>query len=234
MQARRGAVEQPRVRGILTNMTATASPRRRRGQVAAATDAERHVATRAERRLVLQLCGTRERRLATRDDAARLVASADADRLSQMLGHLRITGLVGMRLLELGVGVDPRLEQEVERWTAQARDLGRTHELTTLAILEGLERAGTRALALKGSVLAREVYGDVGMRSSGDIDILVAPAQLAGAVDVVSGMGWTRQAVASRTAPLPVLHETLVHPTLPRVELHWRVHWYETQFAADA
>ncbi len=30
------------------------------------------------------------------------------------------------------------------------------------------------------------------------------------------------------------LHETLVHPTLPRVELHWRVHWYERRFAADA
>jgi Uncharacterised nucleotidyltransferase len=234
MQARRGAVELPRVRGILTNMTATASPRRRREHVAAATDAERHVGTRAERRLVLLLCGTRERRLATRDDAARLVTSADSDRLRQMLGHLRLTGLVGRRLLELGVGVDPRLEEEIERWTAQARDLGRTHELTTLAILDGLERAGIRALALKGSVLAREVYGDVGMRSSGDIDILVAPARLAGALEVVRGMGWTRQTVASRTAPLPVLHETLLHPTLPRVELHWRVHWYETLFATDA
>jgi hypothetical protein len=31
-----------------------------------------------------------------------------------------------------------------------------------------------------------------------------------------------------------VLHETLTHPSLPRVELHWRIHWYETRFAADA
>ncbi len=30
------------------------------------------------------------------------------------------------------------------------------------------------------------------------------------------------------------LHETLLHPELPRIELHWRVHWYERQFAADA
>jgi ActR/RegA family two-component response regulator len=30
------------------------------------------------------------------------------------------------------------------------------------------------------------------------------------------------------------LHESLVHPTLPRVELHWRVHWYETRFATEA
>ena len=25
-----------------------------------------------------------------------------------------------------------------------------------------------------------------------------------------------------------------LHPSLPRVELHWRVHWYERRFAADA
>ena len=33
---------------------------------------------------------------------------------------------------------------------------------------------------------------------------------------------------------MPLLHETLVHPSLPRIELHWRVHWYERRFAADA
>jgi hypothetical protein len=47
-------------------------------------------------------------------------------------------------------------------------------------------------------------------------------------------MGWTHQCDTSRAAPLPALHESLAHPTLPRVELHWRIHWYETRFAADA
>ena len=30
------------------------------------------------------------------------------------------------------------------------------------------------------------------------------------------------------------LHEILTHSTMPRVELHWRVHWYEDRFAAAA
>jgi len=183
---------------------------------------------------VLLLCGTRERRRLATHEAARLAASVDAGRLSELLAHLRLTGLVGGRLRALGVGLDPRLVQEIDAWTEQARARGRTHELTTLAILGGLERAGIRALSLKGSVLARELYGDVGLRSAGDIDILVAPEQLPAAVEVVRTMGWTHDAPASRPAPLPVLHETLVHPSLPRVELHWRVHWYEAQFAADA
>jgi hypothetical protein len=228
----RGAVERPRLRGILINMTATAAPSH--GHDFPVPDAERPAAAPAERRLVLLLCGTRARRRLGQDEAALLAASADADRLGRLLGHLRLTGLVGGRLMALGVAVDPRLEERIHEWTVGARELGRTHELTTLAILGELERKGVRALALKGSVLAREIYGDVGVRSAGDIDILVAPDDLAHAVEVVQRMGWAHQAVASRAAPLPVLHETLTHPSLPRVELHWRVHWYETRFSADA
>jgi hypothetical protein len=213
-------------------MTATASPGR--GRLAAAPEAKNHLATPVERRLVLLLCGSRERRRLNADRAVRLAASIDADRLSVLLAHLRLTGLVGGRLLELGVSIDPRLEEEIQSWTAQARGLGRTHELATLALLDELERKGIRALPLKGSVLAREIYGDVGVRTPGDIDILVAPEQLPAALEVVCGMGWTHQAVASHAAPLPVLHETLLHPALPRVELHWRMHWYETRFAVDA
>jgi hypothetical protein len=137
-------------------------------------------------------------------------------------------------LLELGVDVDPGLEQEIRDWMGRVRELGRTHELTTLALLEALEGAGIPALALKGSVLARELYGDVGVRTAGDIDILVAPGDLTGAVEVVARMGWAHQAASARVTSLPVLHETLTHLSLPRVELHWRVHWYETRFAADA
>jgi hypothetical protein len=47
-------------------------------------------------------------------------------------------------------------------------------------------------------------------------------------------MGWKWQSPVRRVNALPLLHETMVHPTLPSVELHWRVHWYEGEFAGDA
>jgi len=150
------------------------------------------------------------------------------------LERLHLTVLVGQRLLALGVGVEPQLEQEILSSTVVSRERGRTHELTTLAILGSLERAGIRALALKGSVLARDLYDDVASRRSGDIDILVAAPDLGSAIAVTEGMGWRWQQALSRTAELPVLHEELMHPTMPRVDLHWRVHWYEDRFAADA
>lgn len=228
-----GAVERGRSLDRRTILTATGLRGGTRGQISQLPVAPSSAMS-AEQRLALLLCATRERRRRTEDKAVSLVAQADPRRLSGLLDRLRLTGLAGARLLALGGRVDARLEAEIRRWTAQAAEAARTHELTTLAILTRLEQQGIRALALKGSVLAREVYGDVGVRSSGDIDILVAPESLVAAVEAVGRMGWTHQPVASRAGQLPVLHETLIHPSLPRAELHWRVHWYETRFAADA
>jgi hypothetical protein len=158
---------------------------------------------------------------------------ADARQLIALLDRLHVRVLVGQRLLALGTEVEPWLEGEIIASTAVARERGKMHELVTLGLLSSLEQAGIRALALKGSSLARELYGDVGARTAGDIDILVAPEDLGEAVAVVTKMQWATEPT-SRAAELPVLHERLHHPALPGVELHWRIHWYEDRFAADA
>ena len=115
-----------------------------------------------------------------------------------------------------------------------ARKWGAGTELACLQVLGRLEVAGIRALPLKGSILARQLYGDVAARSSVDIDILVDRNDLPDAVAAVEELGWSWEAEVRRREGLPALHERLVHPSLPRVELHWRVHWYEQRFAADA
>jgi hypothetical protein len=187
-----------------------------------------------ERALVLLLCGTEARRSARAGEAAALAAAADPVKLGALLRRQRLTGLVGSRLRGLGADLDPVLADEIASWTRVAAGHGRTNELVSLAILTELEQAGIRALPLKGSVLARELYDDVAARTAGDIDILVAPEDLARTVALLEGMDWRRERPESRATSLPVLHERLHHPTLPRVELHWRVHWYETRFSADA
>lgn len=186
-----------------------------------------------ERRLALLLCGTRSSRAARTEEAVRLVRLADAQRLGGIMERLHLFVLLGQRLMALEVGLDPRLEEEIVIRTDAARKGARLHELLTLAILDRLEQAQIRALGLKGSLLARELYGDAASRSSGDIDILVAPAQLRAAIEVVQRMGWTWNHPISRADRLPILHETLAQPPLPAVELHWRIHWYETRFSAD-
>jgi hypothetical protein len=180
------------------------------------------------------MCGTRTTREDRKDEANELLDRIDSSRLILLMDRLRLGGLVGRRLLDVGPRLDPWLEAQIGARIESARRDGTAHELISLAILAKLEQAGIRALGLKGSILARQVYDDPGARTAGDIDILVAAADLDQAIEVVEQMGWRHQRQDSRATHLPVLHETLARPELPCVELHWRVHWYETQFAADA
>ena len=180
------------------------------------------------------MCATRRTREDRGHEAVELLERIESSRLILLMDGLRLAGLVGRRLLDLGPSLDPWLEAQIRARLERARTDGTAHELISLAVLAGLEQVGIRALGLKGSILARQLYDDPGARTAGDIDILVAAADLEPAIAVVEQMGWQHERHASRATRLPVLHEELARPQLPRVELHWRVHWYETQFAADA
>ena len=100
-------------------------------------------------------------------------------------------------------------------------------ELATLRVAAALEAAGIANVPLKGPLLARSLHGDPGMRFSRDIDVLVARADLRPRRAPRS----SRSAGArSDGAGDPVLHLALTHDAgLPEVELHWRMHWYETR-----
>ncbi len=187
-----------------------------------------------ERRLIQLLCGTQARRGERRGEMSELLGEIDDDRLVALLKRINLLVLLGGRLLSLGLRDLPELERELESFSYQARRWGTANELASLQILDRLHAAGIRAVPLKGSLLARELYGDVATRTSIDVDVLVAPDKLGDAVAVVAQLGWRLEQDVRRVGGLPALHETLVHPTLPRVELHWRVHWYDRCFAADA
>jgi Uncharacterised nucleotidyltransferase len=61
---------------------------------------------------------------------------------------------------------------------------------TLLQVLQALEAAGIRALAYKGPALAAALYGDVALREMSDLDILVDPASLAAAREVLLSLGY--------------------------------------------
>jgi hypothetical protein len=64
----------------------------------------------------------------------------------------------------------------------------------TLEVGAALEAAGLRALLLKGPALALQTTGQPWSRGGGDIDVLVAPADLPRAVAVMEGLGFGRPA----------------------------------------
>ena len=186
-----------------------------------------------ERGLVLWSAGTAARRASGASAARQELARADCARLQAELERLRMVGIGGPRLVE--IGAPPALARFVADFRAVAARHGVLREFATLRVLRALEDAGIPAAALKGPPLARRLYGDAGARASHDIDVLVAPEHLARAVAVAAELGYARPADRVDRAGRPLLHFALPGAgDVPDLELHWRVHWYEERFAPRA
>jgi hypothetical protein len=157
----------------------------------------------------------------------------DWRRLADVLARQRLLELVGTRLGEVS-GVDPPSDFAAlcDEATAATRSRGEVSRVTTLMVTEALERDGIRALPLKGPLLAERLYGDVGLRPSEDVDVLVAVADLERAGRSLGELGYARVG-GGGTPEAPPLHHTFVNPALPAIDLHWRIHWYEERFAPE-
>ncbi|HEY5261701.1 MAG TPA: nucleotidyltransferase family protein [Solirubrobacteraceae bacterium] len=188
----------------------------------------------AERQLVLLSAGIAARRRSTHGEAERLAVRVDWSRLAQTLRVRRLLAPLGPRILELVEGhADDGFAVEVEQAIDSARRQGAFLQLVAVRTMAALADAGICSAALKGPILSEAIYGDVGRRWSGDLDLLVSARQLGSAVEVVRTMGYGAPSDHVDRRGLPLLHFSLQHQRemLPRVELHWRVHWYERDFA---
>lgn len=190
----------------------------------------------AELQVVLYSAGTAARRMENAERIDSLVALIDWTRLGETLRRRRLLPTLGPRIIELAGG---RAGEDFCVTTEEAILTGRRHggflQLVTLRALTMLADAGIRAAPLKGPLLGEAIYGDPGRRPSSDIDLLVSPEQLHAAVEVVRELGYLAPADFVYDNGLPLLHFVLVHERgeLPPIELHWRVHWYESDFARE-
>ena len=183
------------------------------------------VAVDRERALILAL--------ARGSDTAELLSERlrglDYQRLHTELGRLKLLGLLGSRLLDLappGV-VDAEFADAVH----EVLRLGALHsmrqQLLTTRLWRELERAGIPTLPLKGPFLALRLHGDVAFRLSHDIDLVVARHNVKPAIEIIESSGF----VWRPGHGLPLLHYVLESSDRIPVELHWRVSWYETEYA---
>jgi hypothetical protein len=186
----------------------------------------------AEEELMLLLCGTEERRRRTRARVSALTARVDFDVLSALMARQLLFPLLGSRLAEqMPEGLTSAFRDRLVEAIALARKRGTQLEMLALQLQSDLEIAGIEALPLKGTSLARNLYGDPGLRIAADIDILVRRESLGAAVEVLGHRGY--RLVDDPFDNGSRLHVSLGHEgsKLPRVELHWRIHWYEEAFS---
>jgi hypothetical protein len=188
----------------------------------------------AESQIIQLSAGTAARRRATRAQAARLASEIDWLRLAEQLHGRRLLPRLGPRIVELAGGrAEDGFLDVLERASDNARHQGAFLQLMVGQLTGALADAGIRSTPLKGPFLSEALYGDPGCRLASDIDLLVAPEQLSMAVEVVRGFGYGVPTDHVEARGLPLLHFALVHERgeLPPVELHWRIHWYERDFA---
>jgi hypothetical protein len=139
--------------------------------------------------------------------------------------------LLGSRALAAAPELLPQsFADAVEQAVAANRARGLALEGLTEHLAGRLAAQGIRSLALKGPLLARRLHGDEGLRATNDLDLLVDQHHLEDAVAVAAELGY-RVDPEDRSE----LHRTLRDPAgrMTRIELHWRVHWYEDAFSRE-
>jgi hypothetical protein len=116
------------------------------------------------------------------------------------------------------------------RTLEQVRQLG--------GLVRALENAGVPVLPYKGPALSLQLYGDLALRNSTDLDLVVPKAHYAAARDVLLSLGFPPRGGHSRRQER-ALFSWLGHASFGAgsdsfVELHWRFAPLQFPFALDA
>ncbi len=190
----------------------------------------------AEEELTILLSSTQERRDRQRHRIEELADRVDFDSLSTLLGRQNVIFVAYARLAEIAPNSIPTpLREKLDRAAPLTARRGRVAETLALKLQADLEQAGIPAIPLKGPLLSRKLYGDPGMRVMVDLDFLVQADQLDLAVRTIEALGYSIQPDLDQRDGVPLFHQALTHDEdrLLPVELHWRVHWYETNFSHE-
>ena len=190
----------------------------------------------AHARLALVAISTSERRSQYAGGVGDLANDVSLSALTRYVLEQRVSLVVPSRLEQLGLPELARaLEQRVVARHEQALVDAKVRCVLTDGILRRLEEVGVPALSLKGVDLSHRVFGDSACRESRDIDILVSARDLERARTLAqSEFSYAPPIDVIGTDGRPLLHYRLEHTHgWPSLELHWRVHWYETASGAE-
>lgn len=118
----------------------------------------------------------------------------------QLAEHHGVLALVASNLAQHSPDVPADIEQSLRSTYAEnlRRNLWFAAELTR--ILEHFEKRHVRAIPYKGPVLAQSAYGDLGLRSFSDLDLLISPGDFVPAKRALGEIGYQ----PSQELPPPV------------------------------
>lgn len=173
----------------------------------------------------LYLASTEER-----EAELRRAARAEVD-WPLALVALEAHGILGLALRNLeraGAALPPDVERRLQERAAAMRAIELGFRLTLERFLGEAQRAGVEVTLLKGASLALDLYPQPGLRSQGDLDLLVRPEHALRAVAAARriGLDLPPRALPAWWYRLAHFHLKLVPADgLQReLELHWHLH----------
>jgi hypothetical protein len=154
----------------------------------------------------MQICQFEDRELALVRDCVRafldlVPPKTLTDRIDRRLDWVRaiefgqqhrLLAIIYQVLLEGGCLQELPLEVREKLVRQQQKTVRRSLQLTaeTLHLVKNFDRAGICTLPLKGPLLAWQLYGDLSLRSTGDIDLAIAPTTYPKAKEVLRDLGY--------------------------------------------
>jgi hypothetical protein len=136
--------------------------------------------------------GTHEGRLRL---ALSALPAAAVPALLEGIAYHRIDGLAHRAVSRLPQGsVDPWLRSTLRRRHQRFAAATLAQGLALAEVLEALERAGLPVVVMRGLRSVESIYCDAGSRPFEDHDLLVPPADVAGAREILGRLGFARQA----------------------------------------
>ncbi len=148
-----------------------------------------------------------------------------------LAAHHGLMPLCYERLNEIAPQGPPKAAM-VKLWAARQRTLAQNNEMADelFGILGDLDAVGIHALPYKGPTLALDLYGDVGLRQFGDLDILLHRDHVPHAQERLRARGYVAQFPLAPAVERAFLRSGAQYHLAMRheqrgmmVELHWRV-----------
>jgi Uncharacterised nucleotidyltransferase len=132
-----------------------------------------------------------------------------------------------------GIGVPEFVKRELQKRSDACRMKAMQHCLLLAGVLKRFNHAAIPVMPLKGQILSLELYGDVGLRETLDIDLEVPREDLAGAQNCLVSKDWHLEETFFPMSPRQwdsflhnEQHINFIHNQTGRMlELHWRNQW---------
>ncbi len=194
---------------------------------------DRHQAASLRRLLVAATASVG--RPAPPEPLAPLVAAAPIDKLAMAAALHRVGGCVHEALS----GVPGVPEAVIDALGSQRADAARAHLVSCRALRDvdrAFDAAGVNWVAMKGPILASSVYHDPGLRTYGDVDLLIAQDAMPVAVAILEDLGYGH---VIRNWPLHqwlMASEFVMRRGPVDLDVHWHMvyaRWERRYFSID-